>query len=139
LPVDTAVRFDITADAPMNSFWIPQLGGQVYAMPGMGTRLHLKADEIGNYYGLSANISGEGFSGMNFMTRVTSQADFATWAASAKDNSMLTVSRYDRLAEQSKDKTIVTFGRVQPDLFYDIIGKFNHSGHHSATAVEGGH
>ena len=61
MPVNKPVRFEITADAPMNSFWIPQLGGQIYAMTGMVTQLHLEATEEGKFNGLSANYSGDGF------------------------------------------------------------------------------
>src|SRR5476649_775967 len=49
MPANTPVDFEITADSPMNSFWIPQLGGQIYAMPGMSTELHLMADGVGKY------------------------------------------------------------------------------------------
>jgi len=68
LPVDTPINFEITSDAPMNSFWLPQLGGQVYAMSGMSSELHLMADEPGTYNGVSANISGEGFAGIPMRT-----------------------------------------------------------------------
>ena len=60
-PKDTPIHFEITADAPMNSFWIPHLGGQIYAMPKMKTELHLIANEAGDFRGSSANFSGEGF------------------------------------------------------------------------------
>ncbi|HEY5259644.1 MAG TPA: cytochrome ubiquinol oxidase subunit II, partial [Rhabdochlamydiaceae bacterium] len=46
-PEQVPVDFEITADAPMNSFWIPELGGQIYAMPGMKAQLHLIADTLG--------------------------------------------------------------------------------------------
>ncbi|HET8884444.1 MAG TPA: ubiquinol oxidase subunit II, partial [Candidatus Saccharimonadales bacterium] len=80
-PVDTPVHFYLTADAPMNSFWIPQLGGQIYAMPGMVTELNLDATEQGEYKGSSANISGEGFSGMKFIAKASSQNEFDAWVA----------------------------------------------------------
>ncbi len=133
LPVDTPVRFDITADAPMNSFWVPQLGGQVYAMPGMGTRLHLKADRTGSYYGSSANISGKGFSGMNFRAEVTDEAEFDAWAKSAALEKPLTHELYAQLAKPSTDKTITSFGSPDHGLYTDIIGKFNHLNHHGQT------
>jgi cytochrome o ubiquinol oxidase subunit 2 len=66
IPVNRPVTFTITSDAPMNSLWIPQLGGQIYAMSGMSTQLHLIANHAGSYNGSSANISGEGFAGMRF-------------------------------------------------------------------------
>ena len=69
LPVDRPINFEVTADAPMNSFWIPQLGGQIYAMAGMSTQLHLMASEAGTYAGASANLSGKGFAKMKFDTK----------------------------------------------------------------------
>jgi cytochrome o ubiquinol oxidase subunit II len=88
LPQNMPVRFEITADAPMNSFWIPQLGGQIYAMSGMSTELNLIADKVGDYNGVSANISGEGFADMHFKAKAMTTADFAAWvqqAHNAKD------------------------------------------------------
>ena len=60
-PVDTPVNFVITSDAPMNSFWIPQLGGQIYAMAGMSTQLHLMATDPGSYNGSSVTPQRTGF------------------------------------------------------------------------------
>jgi cytochrome o ubiquinol oxidase subunit II len=76
IPVGTPVNFNITSDSVMNSFFIPQLGGQIYAMAGMQTKLHLIADEAGDYAGESANFSGKGFSDMKFRAIATSPADF---------------------------------------------------------------
>src|ERR1700733_4312820 len=88
-PVGTPVNFKITSDSVMNSFFIPQLGGQIYAMAGMRTKLHLMANEAGNYAGESANFSGDGFSDMKFRAIAASGADFDTWVkqvrASSKD------------------------------------------------------
>ena len=68
-PEKTPINFEITADAPMNSFWIPQLGGQIYAMPAMRSKLHLIANEEGTFRGCSSNISGKGFAGMVFTAK----------------------------------------------------------------------
>ena len=136
LPVGTPVQFDITSDAPMNSFWIPQLGGQMYAMPGMGTRLHLQADKIGEYRGSSANISGEGFSKMDFMTMATSQTDFDNWLSKANASPTLTHDKYHELAEQSMDEKVYTFGKVEHGLFGDIIGKYMGVDHHGEPLGE---
>jgi cytochrome o ubiquinol oxidase subunit II len=130
LPVGKAVQFDITADAPMNSFWIPQLGGQMYAMPGMGTRLHLQADKAGEYYGSSANISGEGFSKMNFMTIASDEQEFDNWVKETGSNRMLTRDVYEGLAQQSDDDRVQLFGKVQHGLYGDIIGKYHGINHH---------
>jgi cytochrome o ubiquinol oxidase subunit 2 len=131
MPVNKAVQFDITADAPMNSFWIPQLGGQVYAMPGMGARLHLDATKPGEYYGSSANISGEGFSGMNFKAIATSQQDFDNWVKRADSQPALTEQVYGRLAKPSTDKTVKTFSDPARGLYGTIMSKYMNGDHSS--------
>src|SRR3989344_8743312 len=73
-PARTPINFELTADAPMNSFWIPQLSGQIYAMAGHKTQLHLMADETGEFAGSAAEISGRGFAGMKFSAKATSVA-----------------------------------------------------------------
>ena len=83
-PEKTPINFEITSDAPMNSFWIPQLGGQIYAMPAMRSKLHLIANEIGSFRGVSANISGKGFAGMTFTAKSSSEEDFDAWVQSGK-------------------------------------------------------
>ncbi len=120
-PEDTPLNFEITADAPMNSFWIPQLGGQMYAMNGMKTKLHLEASEVGDYRGLSANISGEGFAGMTFIARASSRSDFDAWVETAKfyGNDL----DYEELAKPSKNNE-VAYLRPQADLFNSIVMKF---------------
>src|SRR5262249_28189871 len=54
IPAGAPIRFDITSSGVMNSFFVPQLGSQIYAMAGMVTRLHLKADRPGRFWGFSA-------------------------------------------------------------------------------------
>lgn len=121
-PEDTPVNFEITADAPMNSFWIPQLGGQIYAMSGMKTKLHLMASEVGDYNGSSANISGEGFAGMKFIARASSQTDFDNWIQSLKYSSdSLNRDTYAALAKPSKDNPPVTY--VSESGLFDMIMK----------------
>lgn len=130
-PEDIPIQFDITADAPMNAFWIPQLGGQVYAMNGMQSELNLMADEIGIYDGSSANISGEGFAKMRFKAEAVSQADFDRWAASVKtDKRALTSGTYVTLASPGTDIPIKQYGSVERGLFGGIITKFMGHGNH---------
>ncbi len=83
-PVNTPLNFQLTADAPMSSFWIPQLGSQIYAMPAMSTQLHLIANSTGDFRGMDTEINGAGFSGMKFAARSVSQTDFNAWVASVK-------------------------------------------------------
>jgi cytochrome o ubiquinol oxidase subunit 2 len=124
-PVNTPVNFEITADAPMNSFWIPQLGGQIYAMAGMTTKLHLNASENGDYKGASANISGEGFSGMKFTARATSKADFDTWVTTVKKSqNNLTLSEYENLSKPSKNNAVAFYASSDDTLYDTILMKY---------------
>jgi cytochrome o ubiquinol oxidase subunit 2 len=121
-PVDTPINFKITADAPMNSFWIPQLGGQIYAMPGMTTQLHLLADKLGSYSGSSANLSGVGFADMKFIAKSTTEADFQNWVASTKQSEgMLDQTTYTQLAQPSENNRIVFYRSSDPTLFDHIV------------------
>ncbi len=123
-PEDTPVNFEITADAPMNSFWIPQLGGQIYAMNGMKTKLHLMASEQGNYNGSSANLSGEGFADMKFIARASSQAEFDQWIQATKQSpSRLDMNSYDKLARPSKNNPPAYYAS-QSGLFDMIMMKY---------------
>lgn len=80
IPARRPIRFEVTAQGPMNSFWIPRLGGQIYAMDGMTTTLNLIADEEGDFTGRSANYSGVGFADMKFTVHALSQTAFEAWA-----------------------------------------------------------
>jgi len=124
-PEDTPVSFHITADAPMNSFWIPSLGSQIYAMAGMSTRLHLLADQPGTYHGLSANWSGEGFSGMKFIAQSLSREDFDSWVAAVRQiSSVFDTGEYDLLALPSSHTPVRYFGHAQPGLYDYVVNKY---------------
>ncbi len=124
-PINTPIEFDITADAPMNSFWIPSLGGQIYAMPGMTTKLHLMADTSGTYAGSSANLSGTGFSGMRFSAIATSASDYANWLIRAHSSSqVLTSSSYTALAVPSADVAVRLYRLGEPTLYDTIVMKY---------------
>jgi cytochrome o ubiquinol oxidase subunit 2 len=123
IPAHTPINFQITADAPMNSFWIPRLGGQIYAMTGMTTKLHLIADEVGIYDGMSANYSGEGFTGMKFMVHAVPQDDFDAWVRKVEATSLLTRDRYAELAQPSSNDVPQYYAAV-PELFDSIVKKY---------------
>lgn len=124
-PVNTPVTFLITADAPMNSFQIPQLAGQIYAMAGMETKLHLIANEIGSFNGRSVSFSGAGFSGMTFVAKATTQADFDSWVKSVKQGQgALTMTTYGDIAKPTEDGAPQYFSSVGGDVFHDIIMKY---------------
>lgn len=134
IPTKTPISFDITSDAPMNSFWIPQLGGQVYAMSGMSMQLHLSADQEGLYRGSSANISGEGFASMHFIAKATKPSDFAAWASSLKDSPVLSNSLYDQLSKPSHDSSHYSFSLTSSDLYDSVIAKYTSPDHSLANS-----
>lgn len=122
IPKETPIRFEISADAPMNSFWIPHLGGQIYAMPGMSTLLHLVADETGDFRGSSANISGKGFSKMHFVTRASTKDDYDTFVQNAKkSNKFLDKKEYERIRKPSEDNPVELFNLKDDHLFESIM------------------
>ncbi len=124
-PEQTPVNFEITADAPMNSFWIPNLGGQVYAMSGMSTQLHLSASGTGTYPGSSANISGKGFAGMTFTAKSTSPADFGNWIHTAQQSSdKLSMDTYTALARPSEHTPVALYTSPAANLYDNIIMKY---------------
>lgn len=122
-PVNRPVDFQITSDAPMNSFWIPQLGGQIYAMPGMSTELHLSANQIGSYNGSSANISGKGFAGMTFTARASSASDFNGWVDEAKASAnQLNLGTYNKLGKPSSSNPIAYYSSAETGLYnYEVM------------------
>jgi cytochrome o ubiquinol oxidase subunit II len=121
IPVDRPVTFEITADAPMNSFWIPALGGQMYAMTGMVTKLNLMASAPGEYAGSSANYSGEGFAQMKFTVHAVSDEEFAGWVARTHEApDALTQSTYTSLREPSEAGPVRYYGTVETALS-DIV------------------
>jgi cytochrome o ubiquinol oxidase subunit 2 len=122
--VGRSVEFDITADAPMNSFWIPALGGQMYAMTGMTTILHLEATTAGDYPGMSANYSGEGFAQMKFTARALSADDFQTWVEAArKSQDVLSETTYASLRTPSMTGPVRYYSKVDMP-FADILSSY---------------
>lgn len=127
VPVDTPVNFKLTAASLMNSFFIPSLGSQVYAMPGMQTELNLIANHAGVFPGMSAAFSGAGFADMKFNTVATSQAEFEAWAAQARQAPLrLDRGSYAALAQDSVKQPVVTYGDVDPALFAGVVAQYMH-------------
>ncbi len=128
IPTDTPINFAITADAPMNSFWIPALGGQIYAMTGMTNPLSLIANEPGTYQGLSANYSGQGFADMRFAVQAVSTQSFEEWVASTSASaSTLSTQAYQLLAAAGTT-TPATFAHTDSGLFDAILSKYDQPG-----------
>ena len=122
IPTGTPVKFRLTSATVMNSFFVPQLGSQIYTMGGMTTHLNLLADEPGEYPGFSANFSGDGFSEMRFIAKAMPAGDFEAWVARVRGaGSALDDARYRELAKPSKAVPPTTYRSVAPRLFERII------------------
>lgn len=151
-PLDRPIKFKITATTMMNSFFIPALAGQIYAMGGMETQLHAVINEAGEYEGFSANYSGAGFNGMRFAFLGKTDADFDQWLARVKaEGSELSRSVYKELEKPSQYDPVRYYNAVMPGLYDAILNRCvdpgtlcmkdmmgNHGGHgdHSQHGAE---
>lgn len=126
-PEKTPIHFTLAADgSPMNSFWIPQLGGQIYAMTGMMTQIHLMADEPGEYPGRAAEINGEGLADMTFVAKATTPSDFESWVALVRESPLhLDEANYNKLAKPFIYKPVSLYSTVDKDLFHKIVMKYD--------------
>jgi cytochrome o ubiquinol oxidase subunit 2 len=134
VPVGVPVSFELTSSGVMNSFFVPQLGSQIYTMAGMTTRLQLQADQAGTYRGLSANFSGEGFADMRFAVDAVSASEFERWvhAVSRATGPVLDAAAYADLVKPSSALPPQTYRAVAPDLFDSIVNVRMH-GHHASS------
>jgi cytochrome o ubiquinol oxidase subunit 2 len=124
VPVGTPIEFTLTSASVMNAFFIPQLGSQIYTMPGMSTHLNLLAGHAGDYPGLSSHFSGDGFSDMRFAVHAVPAPEFERWLAHARSGtSSLSTSAYTELARPSKDVAPQTYADVDPMLYDYILGQ----------------
>lgn len=121
IPTNVPVNFVLTSDAPINSFWVPQLGGQEYTQPGMALRLWLEADNPGTYYGTGASFTGKGFEHMHFNVIAVPQTQFNAWVGHLKSTApVLTKAGYDALTKPSTVGTL-SYSSFPPNLFNDTI------------------
>ena len=134
LPIDTPVTFELTADeAPMSSFWIPNLGGQLYTMTGHVNRLNLVANTPGKYPGSSAEINGAGFAGMKFNAYATQSEDFDLWVQQVKQSpDTLDSAAYDKLLKPSVSNPAAFYSSYESDLYDKVVMKYSgsHEGSH---------
>jgi cytochrome o ubiquinol oxidase subunit II len=123
-PVDVPINFKITASSVMNSFFVPALAGQVYAMPGMQTQLNAVMNSAGEYEGFSANYSGAGFSGMHFAFKGLSAEGFAAWVQSVKGSTQgLSKGAYQTLAQPSEHEPVRLYSSVDASLYDAILNQ----------------
>jgi cytochrome o ubiquinol oxidase subunit 2 len=122
VPAGVPISFRLTSATVMNSFFVPQLGSQIYTMPGMTTRLNLQADKRGSYRGLSAQFSGDGFSDMRFTVDAVSASQFANWTAAARGHGApLYGAAYGQLLKPTVQVAPFTYSSVTPELFESIV------------------
>jgi cytochrome o ubiquinol oxidase subunit 2 len=124
IPVGTPVHFRITSSSVMNVFFVPRIGGEMYAMNGMATQLNLLARNVGRFPGLSAQLSGDGFSDMAFNTDVVSEKGFHDFVVSSGASpNQLDGAAYISLSRQSKSAEVELFGKVASGIFDDIVSR----------------
>jgi cytochrome o ubiquinol oxidase subunit II len=122
VPAGVPVHFRLTSATVMNQFFVPQLGSMIATMNGMVTQLHLQADHPGDYYGQSAQFSGDGFSDMHFTMRAVSADEFAQWLDGARSaQSDLNRSAYTALLQESQNVRPFTYRTVEAGLFDAIV------------------
>jgi cytochrome o ubiquinol oxidase subunit 2 len=121
VPAGVPLRFRLTATTVMNSFFVPQLGSQIYTMPNMVTRLNLKADQPGTFEGLSAQFSGDGFSDMRFDLVSTEPEAFKDWVNTTKtQGGLLDSTTFEELVKPAKADGAKTYAQVSEGLFDKI-------------------
>lgn len=136
-PEDVPVRFQLTSDTAMNSFWIPQLGGQLYSMSGMAMTLYLQADEQGSYYGSGANFNGKDFAQMTFKADAVSQEEYDAWIQEVKNDApALTMEGYKKLARPGRSD-VQLFSSFPEGLFEYIVTQYVEEGSSGAHAHHG--
>jgi cytochrome o ubiquinol oxidase subunit 2 len=124
VPVGAPLQFELTSASVMNVFFIPQLGSMIYTMNGMVTRLNLRADQEGNYQGLSAHFSGDGFPDMLFDVHVIAPLAFPDWVAgTARSDQALNADSYNKLAQQSVEATRTSYRLTEPELFGKVTSQ----------------
>jgi cytochrome o ubiquinol oxidase subunit 2 len=136
-PAGRPLSLRITSDPVMNSLLIPALGGQIYAMAGMESRLHLLADAPGTFRGRNMQYSGNGFANQYFDAHAMSGADFEAWVAKARQSEgRLDAAAYEALAKPSQLHPVTTYAAFEPDLFATIIARYGpHGGEGHAMAT----
>lgn len=141
IPTNTPVQFKLTADeTPMSSFWIPHLGGQLYAMTGHMNQLNLMAEKPGDYPGSSAEINGSGFAGMKFIARAGSNDDFDRWVTDIQQSYVgLDAAKYEKLLEPSESHAYEYYSNPETGLYDKVVMKYAGSHDHKPAEYHAGH
>ncbi|MEG1771026.1 MAG: ubiquinol oxidase subunit II [Comamonas sp.] len=139
-PIDRPIHFKLTSTTTMNAFYVPDLAGMIYAMPGMQTELNAVINKEGVYKGMSSHYSGAGFSGMTFKFHGLSNEGFADWIAKAKtEGKALNRETYLALAKPSERNPVERFGNVDPKLYHTVLNRCVEEGQmcmHTMMAID---
>ena len=124
-PVDRPIQFKITSGSVMNSFYIPALAGQIYAMSGMETQMHAVINEEGVFDGFSANYSGHGFSKMHFKFHGLNTKGFEEWVEKVRssENEELASDTFLELEKKTVGHRITYYADVEENLYHDILNR----------------
>ena len=126
VPTDRDIALSLTSDSTMQSFMVPRLGGQIYVMAGMRTKLHLRASKAGSYHGLNTQYNGRGFKDQHFIVQALPPAAFSRWITSTQARPAMTTENYSKLAKPSLIGTPIIFGGAPPQLFANILQKYHY-------------
>jgi cytochrome o ubiquinol oxidase subunit 2 len=121
--VDRPIEFRLTASTVMNAFYVPELAGMVYAMPGMQTKLNAVINHRGTFEGMSANYSGAGFSGMRFAFLGLSEGEFQEWVDTNRSGEALTRAAYLGLEKPSEREPVRRYGKVEQGLYEAVLNR----------------
>ncbi|MGA7799579.1 MAG: cytochrome ubiquinol oxidase subunit II [Gammaproteobacteria bacterium] len=150
-PAGRPLSLDLTSDTVMQSFFIPALGSQIYAMGGMVTHLHLAADAPGRFLGENTQYNGKGFAQQKFIARAMTPADYHAWIRHVRTTGIrLTPGVYDVLRKRATKTAArkalhadrmpdgeVYFTGVSPQLFGNVVRSFHGGPSTSAALVRG--
>ncbi|RCL03127.1 MAG: cytochrome o ubiquinol oxidase subunit II [Candidatus Tokpelaia sp. JSC189] len=124
VPTGRQVALQLTAQDTINAFWVPKLGTVLYAMPQMNAKLHLLSEEDGQFLGVSANYSGEGFADMHFAWYSVSNDAFDHWVSRVyKSQNQLDRHTYLELMKRSKRDPVAYFSGIDKDLYYRVVNR----------------
>lgn len=125
IPSGAPVQFDLTSATVMTSFFIPDLGSQIYVMAGMITHLNLMANHPATFTGLNMEFSGDGYAGMHFPAVAVTKDEFSAWVQTAKaSQNSLSLVAFNDLNKPQKNYPVTTYGSVDPSLFNQVVAKF---------------
>jgi cytochrome o ubiquinol oxidase subunit 2 len=124
-PADRPLHLKLTSDSAMSAFYVPGLGGQIFAMAGMTTTLNLRADGPGTFIGRNMQYTGDGFSDQTFAARAVTPSEFDAWVAAARQSpDVLDAEHFKTLERPGRDAAPHYYASVAPDLFANAVAKY---------------